>query len=62
MQSTNNYTQLASTWRNKAKQSRKEAARIRSAVGCITDAEDNCILRAEMWEQCAHELELIDGK
>ncbi len=45
--------ELAKEWREKATASRQEAARIYLTVKMHTEAENNCLIRAEVWEQCA---------
>lgn len=49
--------ELPTYWRKKASESREEAQRIRSTVKDSTDAEERSNVRAEIWEQCASELE-----
>ncbi len=49
--------ELPAIWRDKAAASREEAKRIRLTVKDATDAESNCNIRAEVWDQCADELE-----
>ena len=51
--------ELAKSWRDKAAASREEAKIIRLTVKDATDAESNCNIRAEVWDQCAEELEAI---
>lgn len=46
-------------WRRKAVASREEAGRIRRTMKAATDAEERCNVRAEIWEQCADELEAM---
>lgn len=48
---------LAKEWRKKASDSRDEADRIRRTVKQATGAEERCMVRAEIWEQCADALE-----
>ncbi len=48
---------LPAKWRRQAKESREEAGRIRRTVKGFTDAEKRCLVRAELWEKCAEELE-----
>jgi hypothetical protein len=49
--------ELVQSWRSKATESREEAGRIRRTVKAATDAEERCNVRAEVWDQCANELE-----
>lgn len=44
-------------WLTKATNSRDEAKRIRNTIKAPTDAEERCIVRAEVWEQCAAQIE-----
>lgn len=48
--------ELAEEWSNKAIASRDEGVRIRQTIKAATDAEANCNVRAEVWDQCADEL------
>jgi len=50
---------LIAEWRFSAFQSREEAGRIRRTVNIATPAESNCIIRAELWDQCADSLEAL---
>jgi hypothetical protein len=43
--------------REKAAISREESSRIRGTIKAPTDAEERCLVRAEVWDQIAHELE-----
>lgn len=52
---------LVRRWRTQAKQSREEAGRIRRTIKEPTDAEERCNVRAEVWDNCADELESILG-
>ena len=54
---TDDIKTLIVEWRKKATESRDEARRIFKTVKELTGAEERCIVRAEMWEQCASELE-----
>ena len=49
--------QLASTWRAKAVESLEESGRIRRTINDATGAEERCLVRAEVWDKCADELE-----
>ena len=48
---------LIAKWRNAAIDSREESGRIRRTVHVATEAEANCLIRAEVWDVCADELE-----
>ena len=50
---------LVAKWRSRATDSFLEADRIRQTIKEATDAEERCNVRAEVWEQCASELESI---
>ena len=43
----------AESWRKKAIESREESSRIRRTVSVATEAEANCLIRAEVWDSCA---------
>lgn len=47
---------LAEEWRRRATASMEEAGRIRRTVVVATEAEANCMVRAELWDKCADEL------
>lgn len=51
------FRQCVSDWRTKAKASKEESGRIRSTAKVATDAEERCNVMAEIWEQCATDLE-----
>lgn len=58
----NRLEELYKEWRFKAEESRKEAVRIHRTVKCDTSAEERCIVRAIVWEDCAKQLkELLDA-
>jgi hypothetical protein len=48
--------ELVEKWRNKAVESREESGRIRRTVYVATDAEANCLIRADVWDADADEL------
>jgi hypothetical protein len=47
---------LAAHWKDKATKSREEAGRIRRTIKAPTDAEERCLVRAEVWDKCAEQL------
>jgi hypothetical protein len=47
---------LVKRWREKAAKSREESARIRKTIKEVTDADLRCIVRADLWDDCANEL------
>lgn len=48
--------EIAEEWKNKAQHSRAEANTMRRTVKKETTAGDRCIVRAEVWDQCADDL------
>lgn len=48
---------LIDYWRRKAADSKEEAVRIRNTIKVPSKAEERCDVRAEVWNQCANELE-----
>ena len=50
---------LAVQLRERAVQSREEAGRIRRTVYVATDAESNCMVRAELWDNLDAELRAL---
>jgi hypothetical protein len=50
---------LEGKWRDMAVISREESRRIRRTVYVATEAEANCLIRAEVWDGCADELSAI---
>ncbi len=57
----NEVMKLVREWRDKATASREEAGRIRRTVKAVTEAEVNCNIRAEVWDQCADALARLAG-
>ena len=55
-------TQISDKWRQKASDSRAEASRIRQTIKMPTDAEERCLVRAEIWDMCANEFDQWFGK
>lgn len=51
--------ELEAELRNKARDSREEAIRIRATIKDHSDAEERCNVRAEVWEQDADRLAAI---
>jgi len=48
--------EIAEKWSNKAIASREESGRIRRTVHDATEAEANCLVRAEVWDDVSAEL------
>lgn len=48
-------------WKSNASDARKEAGLIRKTIKAYTDAEERCLVRADIWEICAGELDSVLG-
>ena len=47
---------LVERWRDKELKSREESGRIRRTIKEATGAEERCLVRAEVWHNCADDL------
>jgi len=53
---------LIERWRKQAMDSREESGRIRRTIKEATGAEERCLVRAEVWDKVADELEVAKWK